>query len=245
MFINEIDKIGIRIQQGNYIYNSYNHNYCNNKHITTKRNFGTLYLTITSKVVKQFNKLGFISSANINDYYEETIKNCSYSFSFETLINSPLYWLDVKKDVCNTTGYSNQDVISVLREKFYLCTTKNETLSFAKDRGFEDSLLIKPTTKSGKDSMVIYCKIKEITQNKWDYPDYYANFSEDWLLENENILRFERRLQRSEDIKKAFKLNQLKKVTLLDIFDSDVDVVKEYVKTNLMNGENYEKGNRN
>ena len=102
-------------------------------------------------------------------------------------------------------------------------------------------MLIKSKTKSSNDSMVIYCKIKEIRQNKWNDSDYYANFSEDWLLENENILRFERRLQKSEDIKKAFKLNHLKKVTLLDVFDSDVDVVKEYVKTNLMKGERYEK----
>ena len=245
MFINEIDKIGVIITNDNYSYTGYKNNYCNNKHITTKRDFGTLYLTITSKVVKQFNKLGYISANNIQNYYEETIKNSSYSFSFETLLNSPLYWLDVKKDVCNTTGFSNQEVISVLREKSYLSTTKNETPSFAKDRGYEDSLLIKSTTKSSNDSMVIYCKIKEIRQNKWNDSDYYANFSEDWLLENENILRFERRLQKSEDIKKAFKLNHLKKVTLLDVFDSDVDVVKEYVKTNLMKGERYEKENRN
>ncbi len=235
MIINEIDKFGICIQQGDYIFTGYKSKYnCNNKHIHVEKYYGNLNLTVTSKLVRNFNELGFISSANINDYYEEIIKNCPYSFSFETLNNSPVYWVDVKKDVLNNTGFSNQDVISVLREKSYLTTTKNETPSFDKNKGYEDSLLIKPTTKSVNDSIEIYCKIKEIKQNKWDYPDYYENFSEDWLIENENILRFERRLQKTKDIKNAFKLNHLRRVTILDIFDSEIDVVKEYVRAKFM-----------
>ncbi len=225
---NEIDKFGVIIPRDDFKRISGNYKY--NKHLHIKHSYGNLYLTISSKLVTKPDIIPSITPYNIEKYCNEIFNSSGYVISFNTLLNSPLYWLDMKTDCINDTGYSNKDVISILREKTYKNTTKNETPSFGKDKGFETSLLIKSTCKTVKDSLSIYDKIQEIKDTRWLYPDFYSNFSKEFLIKNSNILRFERRLQSSKDIKKAFNLKHLKAVSLIDIFNSNIDVVEQRVQ---------------
>ena len=222
-----IDKYGIILETGSFDYIKKPKLY--NPHISYEWKFGNLNISVSSKVVQEYNKLGCISPNNIEQHPELIFEATGYKFTLETLLNANLFWLDMKTDLENTTGYSNKEVISVLREKSYTSTSRNETPSYDKDKGFENSILIKSTSMKVNDSICEYDKIKEIRSNKHRFTDYYNNFSETYLDKNNKILRFERRLQSTKDIKKAFKICK-RNITLLDIFNSDVDVVAEKVR---------------
>lgn len=223
-----IDKYGIILPKGTFT--KFKQEYNSNSHINLYWSHCQLHLTITSKAVTIPDTLNYITIEDIKKHSELIFNSTGYYIPFEILISSQLFWLDMKTDVKNTTGYSNKEVISVLREKAYKNTTKNETPSFDKNKGFENSLLVTSTSKTVKDSFCVYEKILEINNTRFKYPDYYKNFSKEFLNNNTNILRFERRLQSSKDIKNAFELKHLKAVTLEDIFNSDVDVVSNKVQ---------------
>jgi len=228
MLFNEIDKFGIIIPRDRYTYNSSMWKF-NNPHINIKKKYGNLRLTISSKIIQRHNSFGYISYDDLFKYSEIIYNSTGYNIALDEILNAQLYWLDIKRDIANTTGYSNREVISVLREMLYKNTTKYETPSFDKDKGYENSILLKSTCKTVKDSFTVYDKIAEIIGNRFKEQEYYNNFSKDFLEENTNILRFERRLQSSRDVKKAFHFEGLKKVTLIDIFNSNTDVVAEKV----------------
>jgi hypothetical protein len=134
----------------------------------------------------------------------------------------------MKVDTINDTSLSNNEIISVLRENTYINTTKNETPSFDKNKGFETSLLVKSSTKTVHDSICVYAKYVEMNATKNIYPEYYNNFSEDSFIKISKTLRFERRLQSKKDIIKAFDLGT--KVTLTDIFNSSKNVVADKIQ---------------
>lgn len=223
-----IDKYGIILPKGSFkrVTNVYNPN----PHIKVYWEHGQLHLTATSKVVVIPDTLNHITIDDINKHSEIILNSTGYDIPFEVIMTSPLFWLDMKTDVENTTGFNNKAVYSVLREKAYQKTTRHETPSFDKKHGFENSLLITSSSKTVNDSLEIYNKVDEIKASCWLYPEYYNNFSEEFLRQNANILRFERRLQKAKDIKKAFHLEEQKNVTLSDIFNSNVDVVAEKVR---------------
>ncbi len=228
MYKNQIDKYGIILQKNSF--KKLSKAFKQNPHINTYWSYGHLHVTVTSKTVPIPDKLNFITVEDLQKHQDIIFNSTGYYIPFEVIMSSQLFWLDIKKDVVNTTGYSNKDVISVLREKSYKNTTKTETPSFDKNKGFENSVLITSTCKKVKDSICVYEKISEIINTRRNYSDYYKNFSDEFLVRNANILRFERRLQSSKDIKKAFKLEHQEIVTLSDIFNSNADVVNEKVQ---------------
>ncbi len=228
MYKNQIDKYGIILQKNSF--KKLSNEFKQNPHINTYWSYGHLHVTVTSKTVPIPDKLNFITVEDLQKHQDIIFNSTGYYIPFEVIMSSQLFWLDIKKDVVNATGYSNKDVISVLREKSYKNTTKTETPSFDKNKGFENSVLITSTCKKVKDSICVYEKISEIISTRRSYPDYYKNFSDEFLVRNANILRFERRLQSSKDIKKAFKLEHQEIVTLSDIFNSNADVVNEKVQ---------------
>ena len=215
-----------------------------NPHVKVQYLGDKLKLTVSSKVVMEKNKFGCINQDNIVFHPEIIFNATGYVIDLETILSSPLFWFDVKTDTFNNTGIPNKDVLSSLRERANAHTQKQEVIaykdfddvendcnvaSFDKKMGYLNSVVIRSTAKTVKDSTVIYDKIKEIKANKWHGADYYNNFSEDYLLEHGYTLRFERRFQSSKDIIKAHHFTDIKQVTLRDIFNSDVDVVAEKV----------------
>ena len=228
MYKNQIDKYGIILQENSF--KRLTKKFEQNPHVKVYWNHRQLHVTVTSKAVPIPDTLNYVTIEDIQKHSDIIFNSSGYCIPYEEILYSQLFWVDIKKDVENTTGYSNKNVISVLREKSYKNTTKNETPSFDKGKGFENSLVVTSTCKKVKDSICVYEKIPEINNNRWNDPDYYKNFTKDFLIKNTNTLRFERRLQSSRDIKKAFKLENLKVVTLSDIFNSDVDVVSEKVQ---------------
>ena len=231
----EIDKYGIIIPLNTL--NNRKKWYSYNPHITAKSNYGNLMLTVSSKVIMEYNKLGCISEDNIKYHPEIIFNSTGFDIDLETILTSHSFWLDMKTDTYNNTGRPNKDVLSSLRERANTCTHRNEVISYKdlpddsvshdKNIGFKNSVLIRSCYKSVKDSLMIYDKIKEIKANR--RTDYFNNFSKDFLFDNKNILRFERRLQNKNAIIKAFHLEHQDYVTLLDVFNSDVDVVAEKV----------------
>jgi len=233
MFRNQIDKIGIRVKKNQckkFRITSYN------PHVYLKEYYDEVLITASSKCVLEYNKLPSITFSNVDKYAEIISQSTGYDLSAEVLLNLPLYWLDMKIDCANTTGFSNTKIISILREKSYKSTNKNETPSYEKNKGYKNSLLIKSTCKTVKESFCVYDKIAEIKANKWKDNKYYNNFSEDFLSEHYNLLRFERRMQSAKDIKKAFNLPNNKIVTLVDIFSSNQNVVSDKINELFMRG---------
>lgn len=224
--INEIDKISGFLDKGTYNYVKPKQGICNN-HATFKFVRRGVWLTITSKFYTQRDLLPKISKDNINYYVEELAKQKGIITTAETLLNIPIYWLDVKKDVPVTNP---SEMLSYMRELAYQSTSKNEIISFVKDLGFEQSLLIKSSCKTVKDSLCIYTKTDEIYAHRAYDWEYYNNFSSDFLYNNRNLLRFERRLQNAKAIKKAIRWDKKEPVRLIDIFKCPYNIVGEKVK---------------
>ena len=229
-----IDKFGIIIPRGSYTYIREDKEY--NPHIYSRFGKYGCNLTVSSRAVLEKNKLPKISGNNI-DLYTSTIERATnIHVDANTLLNSSLYWLDVCVDVINDTGLDNKDFIGILRERAYQKTSKHEVIvGFDKDKGFECSLTIKSSCKTIKDSLAIYSKIPEIKSNMYSQPDYYNNFSPQYMLENAYLIRNERRMQSLSAIKKAYHLEQLSVVTLNDIFACEANVVADKIMDIFLN----------
>lgn len=222
------DKLGIILPRGSYTHHKGSKEY--NPHIhVTYTNYGCL-LTVSSRVLFEKDKLPEITADNIDSFPSIIERATNIYLSVKDILNAQLYWLDICLDTTNDTGLSTKDFISILREKAYQKTMKNEIIvGFDKDKGFECSLTIKSCCKTVKDSLAIYAKIPEIKSNKYHEPNYYNNFSDDFLINNADLIRFERRLQSAANIKKAYHLEHLPIVTLNDIFNCDKNVVADKV----------------
>ena len=217
--------------------------YNNNPYInlrSIKRNSSFL-LKFGSKLLDQNDSLQGYNISNIEKVIPVLNKNLSFPyFTLETLLNSQVYWVDVKVDVNNTTNVSTEDFMSILRDlattktnKLELLEYKKENSSFIKGIGYNKSLLIKSTCKTVNDSLMIYPKIEEIYSLSHKDPEYYNRFSAEFKMENANLIRFERRLQNSRNIKKAYGLP--KKPLLLDILTSSRAVVSQRVNELFLN----------
>lgn len=224
----KIDKFGIVLPRESYTFNKGNKKY--NPHIFASYGKYGCKITVSSRAILEKDELPDISADNI-DLYPSIIEQAkNIHIDTNTLLYSPLYWLDICLDVTNDTGLSTKDFISILRERAYQKTMKNEIIvGFDKDKGFECSLTVKSSCKTVKDSLAIYAKIPEIKSNKYHEPNYYNNFSDDFLINNADLVRYERRLQSAAYIKKAYHLEHLPIVTLNDIFNCDKNVVADKV----------------
>ena len=226
MKINEVDKVGGFLNKGDYIYNkppmaSYNN------HATFKFNKRSLWLEFTSKIYIKKDELTDISFDNIRYYTEELAKKKGIITTADALLNMRVCWLDCKKDV---QVVNPQEMLSYLRELAYQSTLKNEIITFIKDLGFEQSLVIKSSCKTVKDSLSIYTKVDEMYAHRADDWEYYNNFSQVFFENNKNLLRFERRLQDAKAIKKAMHWDKKEPVRLIDVLEHPHNIVGEKVK---------------
>lgn len=229
----ELDTIGLlipyKIKPKSLDYNNPYINLC-----FIKRSSSYL-LKFGSKLLNQNDSLQGYNISNIEKVIPVLNKNLSFTyFTLETLLNSQVYWVDVKVDVNNTTNVSTEDFMSILRDlsstktnKLELLEYKRENKSFIKGIGYNKSLLIKSTCKTVNDSLMIYPKIEEIYNLRHKDPEYYNRFSTEFKIKNANLIRFERRLQNSRNIKKAYGLT--KRPLLLDILTSSRAVVSQRV----------------
>ena len=224
--INEVDKISGFLDKGTYNYVKPKQGIYNN-HATLKFGRRGVWLTMTSKLHTQKNSLHGIAKDNISYYVEELAEQKGIITTNETLLNMPIYWLDVKKDVPVTNP---PEMLSYMRELAYQSTSKNEVISFVKDLGFEQSLLIKSSCKTVKDSLTIYAKTCEMYAHRKDDIEYYNNFSLGFFVKNSNLLRFERRLQDAKAIRKAMHWDKREPVRLIDVLESPYNIVGEKVK---------------
>lgn len=223
----KIDKVGIRIKKRDLHRSNQN---IFNPHIHIKYFFDEIFITWSSRAYLKANTIPAITINNIKCFSEIISISSGYEVQAEYLLHSPLSWIDVNRDIINDTSYTNAEVISILKEKSYKSTVKTEILSYENKLGFENSIVVKPSCKTIRDSFCIYDKAEEIKSCKNKEKDFYNNFSTEFLENNKNLLRFERRMQSSKDIKKAFHLEHLKTITLADIFNCECDVVTEKVK---------------
>lgn len=109
--------------------------YNNNPYInlrSIKRNSSFL-LKFGSKLLDQNDSLQGYNISNIEKVIPVLNKNLSFSyFTLETLLNSQVYWVDVKVDVNNTTNVSTEDFMSILRDLATTKTNKLELLEYKK-----------------------------------------------------------------------------------------------------------------
>lgn len=235
----ELDTIGLlipyKIKPNSLCYNN---PYINLRSI--KRNSSFL-LKFGSKLLDQNDSLNGYNISNIEKVVPMLNNHLSLPyFTLKTLLNSQVYWVDVKVDVNNTTNVSTEDFMSILRDlattktnKLELLEYKKENSSFIKGIGYNKSLLIKSTCKTVNDSLMIYPKIEEIYSLRHKDPEYYNRFSAEFKMENTNLIRFERRLQNSRNIKKNYGLP--KNPLLLDILTSSRAVVSQRVNELFLN----------
>ena len=226
--MNEVDKFTGFIPDGSYVMKGFNRF---DKHVTVKRGYCLdqhgVWLTCSGREVAEFNSLEALNMRKVPLLAGNLAKSKGLIVTAETLLGMEVACIDCKIDVPVS---DKPAMLSFLRELAYQNTSKTEVISYYNQLGFENSILIKPSCKTVKDSLLVYDKVDEIIANKRDDEDYYNNFSRKFLNDNAHLLRFERRLQKSKWVKKAFHLEEKHGMaTLKEILESPYNVVGEKV----------------
>ena len=187
-----------------------------------------LILTLSGKITSNQYSLGGITKENYYQIPEILFSKFGLLIDKNVLLNKvKVLAVDVKKDIFLENP--PHLYISALNEAIKPYTRKVQTLIFEKDLGYEDSILVKPTTKTTKQSLSIYSKYKEIFIRRHSQLEYFEQFSEDFLESCKNILRIESRLNSFKEIRSAFHIERKGEVYLRDILFSDVNVLYEYL----------------
>lgn len=195
------------------------------KHARIKFRKNGIWLTVSGKTVATKNSLTGITKENIKFLIRVLQNKLGLTVAESSFLNMQVYCVDLKKDVI--VDYDDvSGLLSYMRELAYKNTTKQEILSYYNQYGFENSVLVKSTCKTIKDSLLIYDKKQEIFKNRKSDFDYFNNFSSDFFKTNQNILRFERRLQKAKNIRKAFHSQSIR---LEDLLNSPYNVLGEKV----------------
>lgn len=187
-----------------------------------------LVFIISGKFMSSRDNLGAINKDNYLKMLEKFDKIFGIKIApYDFLYNSQILALDVKKDI--TVERQLAEYISALNETFLANTRKNQILIFEKDLGIKESLLIKPSTITTKTSLSIYSKYRELIARRHDNPEYFNQFTPDFLESCTKILRFECRFSKFEEIRKAFNLPEDCNIHPNDILYSNVNVVYNYL----------------
>jgi len=190
----------------------------------------SLNLRVSAKVLKTKDDIGSILNISDIEKLLPIIKEFTgIKISTDALLNSKLTRVDIKKDIHFEDAL--HDVISSLREIFSSCTTKNEVLTYYNKVGYNNSLLIKSTFKTVKDSLCIYKKLNEMYLKRNNDNGYYYSFSDEFIQSYKNVLRFERKIQWVKALRKALHVSNDEKVTLKHIFDCTFDLLGEKVNS--------------
>lgn len=226
--MNEIDKITGFIPDERYTLKGYRYY----KHASVKKGYCLgqygVWVTCSGRTVAEYNSFKALNMDKVPLLVDDLEYNAGLIVTAETFLNMEVACIDCKIDVPVS---DKPAMLSFLRELAYQNTSKTEIITYYNQLGFENSILIKPSCKTVKDSLLIYDKIDEIIAKKTEDADYYNNFSRKFLNDNANLLRFERRLQKSKWVKKAFHLEDKRGMaTLRDVLESPYNVVGEKVK---------------
>ena len=227
---NIIDAFEIRVEHGCYDARSiiptskFDH-----IHAGIDRRTGELKLRVGAKVLMTPNDLGSITSISDMGKLPTLIERCTgVKVSTGAMFKSRLTSLDVKKDVHFPEPL--EDVLSALREMSSISTNKQEVLTYYNDVGYKNSILIKSTSKSVKDSLCVYNKLYEIWLKRKKDKGYYFSVPTQLREKYKDVLRFERKIRWAAALRKALKLPEGERVTLKHVFDSPYDLVGEKVK---------------
>ena len=187
-----------------------------------------IIFTVSGKFMSSRNNLGAINKDNYLKMLEKIDKIFGIKIApYDFLYNSQILALDVKIDI--TVERQLAEYISTLNETFLASTRKNQILIFEKDLGVKEGLLIKPSTITTKTSLSIYSKYRELIARRHDNPEYFNQFTPDFLESCKKILRFECRFSRFKDIRKAFNLPEDCNIHPNDILYSNVNVIYNHL----------------
>ena len=194
-----------------------------------------LIATFSGKICSSNCDFGGITRKNYNIILEKLCKEYKIIISPLNFLNSTVFAFDVKKDIILDSPSSLY--ISAIRESSLLATNKILHIDFLNKLGLEESLLIKSSNKSTRDSFLIYSKFAEIYANRRKYQEYFNQFDTEFLEKNRYTIRLERRLASFKDMRKALHIEETRPVTVLDVLFSRVDLVQEKFNQLIQKGE--------
>ena len=232
---NEFDKLKIQIK---------NELYTNPRKIKSGKALGLsfytdkvndLIATFSGKICSSNCYFGGITSENYKLILEALNDNFGIIITQFNFLNSTVLSFDVKKDLI--LDFSSSLYISTIREFSLLSTNKVIQIDFLNNLGFEESLLIKSSNKTTRDSFLIYSKFAEIYANRRKYPEYFKQFDAEFLEKNKYTIRLERRLASFKDMRKALNITESRPVTVKDVLFSRVDLVQEKFNQLIQKGE--------
>ena len=235
MFIqNQFDKIKVKVIKENYQ---------NPQKTKSGKSLGLsfyideandLIATFSGKICSSTCDFGSITFENYITLLDKLSQNeiIIYPFSF---LNSTVLSFDVKRDLILNSPSCNY--LSALREFLSVATRKNLLIDFYNEIGFNESILVKSSNKTTRDSLLIYSKLTEIYANRRKYPEYFKQFDAEFLEKNKYTIRLERRLASFKDMRKALHLEETRPVTVLDVLFSRVDLVQEKFNQLIQKGE--------
>ena len=231
---NEFDKLKIQIK---------NELYTNPRKIKNGKSLGLsfytdkandLIITISGKICSSMCDFGSVTCENYIVILDKLSQYGIFISPFDFL-NSTVFAFDVKKDIILDSPSSLY--ISAIRESSLLSTNKVIQIDFLNKLGFEESLLIKSSNKTTRDSFLIYSKFTEIYANRRKYPEYFNQFDSEFLEKNKYTIRLERRLASFKDMRKALNITESRPVTVKDVLFSRVDLVQEKFNQLIQKGE--------
>ena len=193
-----------------------------------------LIATFSGKICSSNCDFGSITCENYTTLLDKLSQNeiIIYPFSF---LNSTVLSFDVKKDLILNSSTCNY--LSALRESLSVSTRKNLLMDFYNEIGFNESILVKSSNKTTRDSLLIYSKLTEKYANRRKYPEYFKQFDAEFLEKNKYTIRLERRLASFKDMRKALNITESRPVTVKDVLFSRVDLVQEKFNQLIQKGE--------
>jgi len=233
--LNEFDKLKIQVKKNSYV---------NPQKIKTGKSLGLsfyndqandLIATFSGKICSSKDDFGGITHENYNLILETLTDNWGIIITPFNFLNSTVFAFDVKKDIILDSPSSLY--ISAIRESSLLSTNKILHIDFLNKLGFEESLLIKSSNKTTRDSFLIYSKFTEIYANRRKYPEYFNQFDSEFLEKNKYTIRLERRLASFKDMRKALNITESRPVTVQEVLFSRIDLVQEKFNQLIQKGE--------
>lgn len=197
---------------------------------TTKKSGTTV--TITGKFTASPDNLGSINADNLDDIANKLSSILKIDLSVWTLLSRcQIYLVDVKKDIL-VDGKDCRPYITALREVAQKNTKRTTVTGFKqKTCAYDESLLIRTTTKRKKKSLSIYSKYKELINGRHKDKEYFGLFSEEFLEYSKRLIRFEVRLNSFEEIRKAFGIRKSKRgIVISQLFYTDKKVIADAYK---------------
>lgn len=232
---NEFDKLKIQIK---------NELYTNPRKIKKGKSLGLsfytdqandLIITISGKICSSNCDFGSVTCTNYNIIIDKLSQKYGIIISTFNFLNSTVFTFDVKKDLI--LDFPSSLYISAIRESSLLSTNKILHIDFLNKLGFEESLLIKSSNKTTRDSFLIYSKFTEIYANRRKYPEYFNQFDSEFLEKNKYTIRLERRLASFKDMRKALNITESRPVTVQEVLFSRIDLVQEKFNQLIQKGE--------